>query len=72
MTNPPSTKLRLCTCDAYPFPHRLGGGKCLGRYICPHGVRQYGHPDYDRTADHCEVCAAWEYADLCYDRGRGT
>ncbi len=21
-----------CYCDSYPFPHRIGGGKCTGSY----------------------------------------
>lgn len=24
-----------CTCDAYPFPHRMGGGQCIKKYVYP-------------------------------------
>jgi len=24
-----------CYCDAYPFPHRAGGGDCPGGRYCP-------------------------------------
>ena len=26
-----------CTCDAYSFPHRLGGGKCERKFTPAHG-----------------------------------
>jgi len=58
------------TCSAYPFPHRIGGGKCEEDYVCRHGQRTPEHPGYDRTVDYCRECEQEEYADYCYDWSR--
>ena len=34
-----------CTCDAYPFPHRLGGGECNPDHI------DLGSPGFRRRTD---------------------
>ena len=34
-----------CTCSAYPFPHRKGGGKCE---TCKHGKA---------VNEYCDLCA---------------
>jgi hypothetical protein len=65
---PPRRKAVACTCSAYPFPHRLYGGKCRGPDVCPHGVYLPHHPDYDPLVDHCPECAFWERVDYEYDR----
>lgn len=38
----------ICPCNAYPFPHRFGGGKCTGfSIIFEHWHTYWGH---------CEEC----------------
>lgn len=59
-----------CRCDAYPFPHRIGGGKCYANLVCAHGVLTSDHPDYDRLVDHCQDCEREEYADWQFDQAR--
>lgn len=58
---------QTCTCWAYPFPHRKGGGKCEGfdKY-CPHGYLNPHHPDYDASQDYCAECAREEAGDIKY------
>jgi len=47
---------KTCTCDAYTFPHREGGGDCNEDLVCFHGHREPGHPDYDLEEDYCSDC----------------
>ena len=57
---------QICDCDAYPFPHRKGGGACHEDLVCPHGVHYPEHPDYDSNYDRCEICARQERMDVEY------
>lgn len=43
--------MTLCRCEAYPFPHREGGGDCYGHDLadCPRPVVT---PDPYSTGDH--------------------
>lgn len=47
MTNKPQP----CHCNAYPFPHRVGGGNCEGETLCKHGYP--GYNDYDEWDNCC-------------------
>ena len=49
----------ICNCDSYNFPHRLGGGKCVGEFYCQHGIETPDHPDFDWEYA-CEQCATEE------------
>jgi hypothetical protein len=58
---------KTCNCDAYPFPHRKGGGKCNEDLVCKHGHLLPDHPDYDPTIDRCPECSYWERVDWAFD-----
>jgi len=64
-----AAKQTVCTCEAYDFPYRLGGGACNADLVCPHGMPEPGHPDYDGRR--CADCDAWAGADLAYSLGHG-
>ena len=58
-----------CNCEAYPFPHRLGGGKCEAEeWFCAHGIMTHHHPEWD--GEGCLDCRREEYADYVYDNRR--
>ena len=40
----------VCKCSAYPFPHRLGGGKCYGR--------EWAEAYFLWVKEECEFCNA--------------
>lgn len=43
----------VCTCGAYKFPHRFGGGKCSGRWV----VSQAWEENYGRgDCKDCNLC----------------
>ena len=63
----PKNNQDTCTCSAYPFPHRMYGGKCEGPDLCPHGVYLPNHPNYDPAVDRCPECAFWERVDYYYE-----
>ena len=65
-------KEKVCLCDAYAFPHRLGGGKCNEDLRCMHGFYVPEHPDYDPDIDFCQDCSYGEWADAEYDRWRDS
>lgn len=44
----------VCTCKAYPFPHRLMGGDCVGRRIV---VRYWN----ENCWSECQNCMAFEH-----------
>lgn len=62
-------RVEPCRCDAYPFPHRAGGGACSGYPLCHHGYPEEGHPDF--TEDYpCRSCRDEEASDRLYDEFR--
>jgi len=48
-----------CQCGAYPFPHRLGSGKCEEDKVCSHGCLTPEHPDYTRE-HYCPECHQYD------------
>jgi hypothetical protein len=56
--NPP------CTCPAYPFPHREGGGLCGELRYCEHGI--------PRAEEYCPECERWEAVDYFFDLARDS
>ena len=74
---PPQRKIRkgefICSCQAYTFPHRFGGGHCQGSFI----VEQTWEANWGlgccvncnnlNTSDipYCEVLAGQERIDQC-------
>lgn len=59
-----------CTCEAYPFPHRKGGGLCEADNVCEHGYYMTSHPDFDPAIDRCFSCEEMEMVDRKFDEGR--
>lgn len=52
----------ICTCGAYRFPHRFGGGRCTGFYI----VEQYWENHYGSgDCTHCNSCNRTEAVPYC-------
>lgn len=45
---------RTCTCRAYPFPHRLLGGRCTGRKVI---AIEY----YNNQGGSCSECTVNDY-----------
>lgn len=42
-----------CKCDAYPFPHRSGGGQCLGTQSDSRPITSMpGREHFDSDADY--------------------
>jgi hypothetical protein len=49
-----NSRVKSCTCSAYQFPHRVGGGKCSG-HRRPDGLVSYHHTiQAMRDAGHSE------------------
>ena len=47
-----------CYCNAYKFPHRMGGGKCVS---CRHGKNWQGLSAAEEgEGEWCDICAADE------------
>ena len=67
MTKPPQIP---CTCRAYPFPHRLFGGKCWDELRRPEyeGPCEYKY----RPGDNQDDCQAWhDFEARQFDREQG-
>lgn len=51
-----------CTCGAYKFPHRFGGGRCSGYYlVAEQWENHYGSGD----CTHCNACNRTEDIPYC-------
>lgn len=64
----------VCTCSAYRFPHRFGGGKCSGFWIVVdqwesyYGTGSCSHCNAYNTTEavgYCEVVEGNERVDVC-------
>lgn len=63
-----------CTCSAYGFPHRFGGGRCSGRWLVEeqweshYGGGDCRHCNSHNTTDaipYCEVYTGGERTNEC-------